>query len=79
MRSKIMAKLGDLIATSAELTPKASGVIATPEFLRLGLTDAGLTALDHKRFRILSADLDLVVAMKKQGFEVANFQRLLFD
>ena len=79
MRSEIMAALAALIRTSDELTPQASRASATPEFIRLGLTDAAFTLLDSKLYRVLSADLDLIVALERRGFEVVNFHTLLFD
>lgn len=79
MRSEIMAALAGLIQTTGELTPPASRAAAAPEFVRLGLTDAAFALLDPARYRILSADLDLIVALERRGFEVINFQTLLFD
>ncbi len=79
MRSEIMATLAGLIQTSEELAPTAARASAAPEFLRLGLTDAAFTLIDSSRYRVLSADLDLIVALEMQGFEVLNFHALLFD
>ncbi len=50
-----------------------------PEFPRLGLTDSALALLDPERFLALSADLDLVVALQRRGFEAVNFDTMLFD
>ncbi len=79
MRSEIMAVLASLIQTSEELTPEAARASATPQFLRLGLTDAAFTLLDTARYRVISADLDLIVALQGCGFEVVNFHAELFD
>jgi hypothetical protein len=79
MRSEIMVALGRLIRASGELTPEASRASESPEFIRLGLTDAAFALLDPERYRVLSADLDLVVALEKRGFEVVNFHTLLFE
>jgi len=79
MRSEIMAALADFIGEGEELTPEATRASAAPEFLRLGLTDAAFTLLDPARYCVLSADLDLIVALQTRGFEVVNFHALLFD
>jgi hypothetical protein len=79
MRSDITAALGRLIRTSDELTTTALRASAAPEFVRLGLTDAAFTLLDRERYRVLSVDLDLIVALQRRDFEAANFQTLLFD
>ena len=79
MRSEIMSALAALIRTSDELTPAASRASAAPEFMRLGLTDAAFILLDTERYRVLSADLDLIVALQRRGFEAVNFHALLFD
>ena len=79
MRSEIMEKLAALIGSTGELTPDAIRASAAPEFIRLGLTDAAFTILDPEVYIVLSADLDLIVALQYRGFEAVNFQTLLFD
>ena len=76
MRSEIMAGLAGIIGLVDELTPAASGVCTTPEFIRLGLTDAGLCHLDPDLYEVLSADRDLVIALQARGFQVVNFHDL---
>jgi hypothetical protein len=78
MRSEIMVALAGIIATIEELTPAASDVCLSPEFIRLGLTDAAFGRLDPARHEIISADRDLVAALQTQGFQVINFHDLLF-
>jgi hypothetical protein len=79
MRSEIMTGLAGIVAVIEELTPAASQVCAVPEFLRLGLTDAAFTLLDPKRYGVISADIDLILALQMRGFEVVNFHTALFD
>lgn len=78
MRSEVMAALGALIERSDELTPTARAVSRLPEFRRLGLTDAAFTQLDPKLCTVLSADLDLILALQAKGFDVVNFHHLIF-
>jgi hypothetical protein len=79
MHSEIMIALAGIVDVIEELTPAASEVCAAPEYLRLGPTDAAITLLDPKRYGVISADLDLVVALQMRGFEVMNFHTALFD
>ena len=79
MRGEIMAAFGALIESGDELTPSARHVVAVPEFRRLGLTDAAFTQLDSRLYTVLSADLDLILALQTKGFEVVNFHHLIFD
>lgn len=82
MRSEIMIAFGLLLGAVQEVTPRASDVGKTPNFVRLGLTDAALlqldpVQLDPEHFAVASADLDLIVTLTARGFEVVNFYVLL--
>jgi hypothetical protein len=77
MRSEIMIAFGLLLGAVQEVTPRASDVGKTPNFVRLGLTDAALLQLDPEHFAVASADLDLIVTLTARGFEVVNFYDLL--
>ena len=79
MKTEIMVALADLIGRCDELAPKARSVSALPEFLRLGLTDAAFATLRPDEFRVISADIDLIVALQNRNVEVVNVQHLLFD
>ena len=79
MRSEIMVALAGVIRSNDELTPEAIRASEAREFIRLGLTDAAFALLDPDRYIVLSADLDLIVALEIRGFAVVNFDTLLFD
>ena len=78
MQSEVTNTLGKLVSRVEELSVPAINAVAIPEFLRLGLTDSAFVLLDPSKYRILSADIDLILALQARGFEVTNFQQLLF-
>jgi hypothetical protein len=47
-----------------------------PEFLRLGLTDAGLLESLSSSTTLLTADLDLYLAAQSRGYSAVNFHHL---
>lgn len=79
MRSDVMLALRILIGRLGEFAPEARQASALPEFVRLGLTDAAFATHEPGEFRLISADLDLIVALQNRGMEVVNFHHLLFD
>ena len=78
MRSRITGALGAIVSRAEELTIPAIHAASDRNFPRLGLTDCIFTLLDPGRFHVLSADLDLILALQAKGFEVTNFQQLVF-
>jgi hypothetical protein len=78
MRSEITRTLGVLIERAEELAVPAVSAVSDPHFPRLGLTDCIFTLLDPSRFRVLSADLALILALQARGFEVTNFHHVIF-
>lgn len=49
---------------------------ATPIFLRLGITDAGISILAERECAILSDDLPLVLHLEQRGLPTRNFTLL---
>ncbi len=78
MRTEVAISLGRMIAKVDEIDIASAEAVTAAEFPRLGLTDAAFVLLDPGEFRILSADIDLILALQSRGFEVANFQQLIF-
>ena len=78
MRTEVTNTLGRVIAKVEEFPASSLEAAHAAEFPRLGLTDAAFFQLDPQCFRVLSADIDLILALQPKGFEVLNFQHLIF-
>lgn len=51
-------------------------LMAEPEFLRLGLTDAAVISLAMTGPLVMSTDLDLCIALESRGLDVVNYNHL---
>lgn len=81
LRSALLRRLGSLILTLTEHAPVSADVVRTPLYLRLGLTDAAISLLTGRVAAVITADLDLFVALAKasgQSVKVINFTHLQF-
>ncbi len=65
--------LKDVITLSREYSLDSSEVASCAEFMKLGLTDAGILELKGLAGIILTADLDLHLAALERGLESENF------
>ena len=72
-RTNIMATFQGLITSSREQHVPAWVAAGRIEFMRLGLADAGILALDHEPMLLLTADTDLYLAASQAGRHVENF------
>ena len=78
MRSEIMATYRRFVRRCEERAIPARLAVETPEFLRLGLTDAALLSLDPTAVHLLTVDHDLHIASSRRGFEVTNLTPYLY-
>jgi hypothetical protein len=72
-KSAIRNVLKVVIDNSTEHCLSSSAVMSCPEFMPLGLTDAGILELKEKAGTILTADLDLHLAALNRGLKSENF------
>jgi len=72
-KSLIRSKLAQIAHICDEQFIASSDVISCPEFMSLGLTDAGILALKKVSGLILTQDLDLHLAALARGLETENF------
>lgn len=72
-RSEMTATLGRLTQGMVERHVPATSAMAGEAFLRLGLTDAALLAIDEAQLTLLTADTDLYLAASRAGRPVENF------
>lgn len=79
MRSEIMTTYGRFIQSAEEPTIPAKGVAQSPNFIRLGLTDAALLSLDPSEIRLLTVDHDLHIACSQRGFDVLNLTPYFYE
>jgi hypothetical protein len=56
-----------------EIHLPCTAALARPEFLRLGLTDAGILAAQRDDVGLVTADLDLYLASVAAGLDAINF------
>lgn len=75
-RIALLALLGDLVRTSDERYVPSVEVVETVEFLRLGLTDAGILALTGEDLTVLTDDIHLYLALQRRGVEAINFHHV---
>ena len=79
MRSEIMAKYGMFIELADEPVIPAKQASRSPNFIRLGLTDAAILSLDPTDVLLLTVDHDLHIACSQRGFEVHNLVSYLYE
>ncbi|NNA50500.1 PIN domain-containing protein [Pseudomonas lactis] len=72
-KSLIRSKLAQIAHICDEQFIASSDVISCPEFMNLGLTDAGILELKKVSGLILTQDLDLHLAALARGLETENF------
>ncbi|MBC6625722.1 PIN domain-containing protein [Pseudomonas sp.] len=72
-KSLIRSKLAQIAHICDEQFIASSDVISCPEFMGLGLTDAGILELKKVSGLILTQDLDLHLAALARGLETENF------
>lgn len=65
--------LKGVITLSREYSQNSSEVASCSEFMKLGLTDAGILELNELSGIILTADLDLHLAALERGLKSENF------
>lgn len=79
MRSKVMERLGTFIAEADEAMIPSRIAADSPNFIRLGLTDAVILTLDPAEIQVFTVDHDLHSACSRAGFEVLNLTSYLFE
>ena len=72
-RSDILATLARLVSKLHERHVPATVAVAADGFIRLGLADAALLAMDAHDATLLTADTDLYLAASRAGRRVDNF------
>lgn len=72
-KTEIRKVLKLIIEQSCEHLLPSMGTTICSEFMKLGLTDAGILELGSKAGIILTADLDLHLAALERGLESENF------
>jgi len=75
-RTKILMVFSDYIKFADERYCESRQAISRKEFIRLGLTDSVLLHEMTDSFILLTADLDLYLAAKNEGYAVLNFNHL---
>ncbi len=75
-RSAIMATFGRVIRDATEQHVPAHLAQSHAGFVRLGITDAALLAMEHPSAVLLTADADLYIAAARSGRPVENFRFL---
>ena len=65
--------LRSLVRGMRELPMASLAAMERPEYLRLGLTDAVLLALQQSPANLLTVDLGLTLAAQRAGFHVVNY------
>jgi hypothetical protein len=75
-RSELLGMLKRLVATREERFVPARIVTDRPEYVRIGLTDAGLLEIADDRTELLTADWELHRAALAAGRNATNFHHL---
>ena len=75
-RTKILMVFSDYIKFADERYCESRQAISRKEFIRLGRTDSVLLHDMTDSFILLTADLDLYLAAKNEGYAVLNFNHL---
>ena len=76
MRREISLTLARLISLHDEEAVASRVAAETPEYVRLGLTDAVLLELSATGFALLTDDLDLYLAAMRRGLTATNFSHV---
>lgn len=76
-RTKILNFFSEYIESANERYCESRQAITRKEFIRLGLTDSVILHEMTDSFILLTADLQLYLAAKKEGYEAVNFNHLL--
>lgn len=79
MRSEIMLTFRALIDRAEETAVSGRIAAASPNFIRLGLTDTAISSLDPAEKELLTVDHDLHVACARSGFDVVNLTSYLYE
>lgn len=75
-RTALLALLGALVRRSEERYVPSVEVVEAADFLRLGLTDAGILALTGEELTVLTDDIHLYLALQRRGIEAINFHHV---
>lgn len=62
----------DFVHSVSEVYEKRENVVVTPEFLKLGLSDAAIVKLARDQVTVLTADRDLFGVLASQNVDVHN-------
>lgn len=76
IRSEIGKIFGDIVGRVNEQYLPSVDVVVTPNFARLGLTDAVLIKLAESGGDLLSDDLDLYLAAHALGLNAVNYNQI---
>lgn len=83
LRGKLLRRLGLLVLTvTIEYAVPSTDIVPTQLYVRLGMADAGISLLAGRLAAIITADLDLYVALTKasgHSTRVINFTHLQFE
>ncbi|GJE75792.1 MULTISPECIES: PIN domain-containing protein [Methylorubrum] len=72
-RGKIVEALRNFAARADEIHLPCMTAMARPEFIRLGLTDAGILVAQRDDVGLVTDDLDLYLASVAAGLDAINF------
>ena len=67
---------GVLIEKVEEYYDMSTALVTDPLFARLGLTDAAIAKISTRAILVLTADLDLQLAIQRRGFDALNFNHV---
>jgi uncharacterized protein YaiI (UPF0178 family) len=59
-----------------EISRPATQLVKNPVFTRLGLADAAIAAVCEKNILVLTADVQLEVALTSRGLDALNFNHV---
>lgn len=71
--SKIRTVFTEVVSLCDEISLRSAEVVVSQEFMKLGLTDAGILELEKASGSILTQDLDLHLAAHARGIATENF------
>lgn len=75
-KSEIFKVLRSVVASSEETYVPSRKASERKEFVRLGLTDASLIEMSSDETTVLTADLDLYLAVLNKGASAINFNHI---
>lgn len=75
-KSHVFEVLRSIVASSEETYVPSQKASERPEFVRLGLTDASLIEISSDETTVLTADLDLYLAVVSKGSPAINFNHV---